>query len=85
MSVLDLDVMFYPTPRGAPHHREKVEKLGGKQRYPFMVDPNKDISMYESEDIINYLFKEYGDGTIPLPLKLGPLTTLGLGLCSLIR
>lgn len=85
VTILDLDVMFYPTPRGAPHHREKVEKIGGKQRYPFMVDPNNDISMYESNDIVEYLFKEYGSGEVPLAFKLGPITAITLSLCSLTR
>jgi hypothetical protein len=36
--------------------------------------------MYESDDIIQYLFTEYGDGQVPLPLRLGTLTTLTCGL-----
>jgi hypothetical protein len=38
--------------------------------------------MYESDDIIQYLFNEYGDGEVPLTLRLGPVTaiTAGLGL-----
>lgn len=36
--------------------------------------------MYESDDIIAYLFKQYGDGEVPLALRLGGLTT---ATCSL--
>lgn len=36
--------------------------------------------MYESDDIISYLFKQYGDGEVPLALRLGTLTALT---CSL--
>lgn len=36
--------------------------------------------MYESDDIITYLFNEYGDGQVPLMLRLGPATTLTCGL-----
>lgn len=28
-----------------------------------MVDPNSKTSMYESDDIINYLFETYGEGS----------------------
>jgi glutaredoxin 3 len=33
---------------------ELVEK-GGKRQVPFLVDTEKDISMYESSDIIDYI------------------------------
>jgi hypothetical protein len=36
--------------------------------------------MYESDAIVEYLFKEYGDGAVPLALRMGPLTTLTCGL-----
>jgi hypothetical protein len=32
--------------------------------------------MYESDDIIAYLFNEYGDGEVPSLLKPGMLTTI---------
>ncbi len=32
--------------------------------------------MYESDDIIAYLFNEYGDGKVPGLLRPGPLTTI---------
>ena len=33
---------------------ELIEK-GGKQQVPFLVDSEKDVSMYESSDIIEYM------------------------------
>ena len=33
---------------------ELMEK-GGKRQVPFLVDKEKDVSMYESDDIISYL------------------------------
>jgi hypothetical protein len=41
--------------------------------------------MYESDDIIQYLFTTYGDGQVPLPLRLGMLTTITCALGSLSR
>lgn len=40
VSILDLDVMFYPCPAGGPTWREKVKQKGGKASFPYMVDPN---------------------------------------------
>jgi len=80
ISVLDLDVMVYPCPKGGNTWRSKVQELGGKQQYPFLVDPNTGKSMYESDAIIQYLFSEYGDGAVPLAFRLGFATTLTCGL-----
>ena len=41
--------------------------------------------MYESDDIIAYLYENYGDGNVPWPLSLGPLTTLGASFASAFR
>ena len=41
--------------------------------------------MYESDDIVRYLFETYGVGGIPLPLAGGPLTDLSSMLSGLFR
>ncbi|KAK4396528.1 hypothetical protein Sango_1489400 [Sesamum angolense] len=74
VSVLDLEVLYYPCPRNGPNFRPKVSQMGGKQQFPYMVDPNTGVSMYESDDIIKYLVDKYGDGNVPLLLSLGLLT-----------
>ncbi|XP_037459227.1 uncharacterized protein LOC119330212 [Triticum dicoccoides] len=80
VSVLDLDVLYYPCPKGSPTFRPKVLEMGGKKQFPYMVDPNTGVATYESDDIINYLAKTYGDGSVPIMLKLGLLTTITAGL-----
>ncbi|KAK7345336.1 hypothetical protein VNO77_15938 [Canavalia gladiata] len=85
VAVLDLDVLFYPCPRNGPNFRPKVVQMGGKQQFPYMVDPNTGVSMYESDDIIRYLVQKYGDGNVPLSLSLGFLTALTAGLAMLSR
>ncbi|EPS67072.1 hypothetical protein M569_07704, partial [Genlisea aurea] len=85
VAILDLDVLYYPCPRNGRHFRPKVLQIGGKQQFPYMVDPNTGVSMYESDDIIKYLVGKYGDGNIPWTLSLGPLTTLTEGLAMIGR
>ncbi|GER41892.1 thioredoxin family protein [Striga asiatica] len=85
VSILDLDVLYYPCPRNGPNFRSKISQMGGKQQFPYMVDPNTGVSMYESDDIIKYLVKNYGDGNVPLLLSLGLLTTLTEGLAMIGR
>src|SRR5690606_15746712 len=57
LTALDLDALIYPTPHGGKRFRPKVEKLGGRQQFPYLVDPNTGESMYESGDIIAYLYQ----------------------------
>ena len=37
VGVLDLDILYYPCPRGSPNFRPKVNQMGGKQQFPYMV------------------------------------------------
>jgi glutathione S-transferase len=85
LSILDLEAMIYPCPKKGPRFREEVKARGGKYQFPYLVDPNTGKEMYESDDIVRYLFATYGDGAVPLPLGLGLLTTGGAALASAFR
>lgn len=65
MTELDLSTEVYPCPKGSIRHREIVRKIGGKEQFPFLVDPNTGVSIYESGDIVKYLFQQYGKGRSP--------------------
>jgi glutathione S-transferase len=80
ITLLDLDVMIYPCPKGGPTYRPKAVQMSGKSQFPFLVDSNTGKQLLESDDIIKYLYDTYGDGKVPLSLSLGPLTTLSAGL-----
>jgi glutathione S-transferase len=69
LSALSLDPIVYPCPRGGTRFREKVKAQGGRHQFPYLVDPNTGVSMYESADIVRYLFREYGDGRVPWFLR----------------
>ena len=34
---------------------DSLIQLGGKRQVPFLIDPERNIQMYESKDIIEYL------------------------------
>ncbi|WZZ34998.1 hypothetical protein YC2023_018399 [Brassica napus] len=63
MTELHLSVEVYPCPKGSVRHRELVNSVN--ERFPFLIDPNTDTSMYESGDIVKYLFNQYGNGRGP--------------------
>ncbi|CAO2035179.1 unnamed protein product [Urochloa humidicola] len=65
MTELDLSAEVYPCPKGSLRHREMVKKIGGKEQFPLLVDVSTGVTMYESGDIVNYLFRQYGQGMSP--------------------
>jgi glutathione S-transferase len=84
LTELDLDAMIYPTPHGGKRFRHRVAKLGGKQQFPFLVDPNSGEAMYESADIIEYIYHHYGGRAAPARL-LRPLDVSTSALAGIPR
>lgn len=85
LSVLDLEAMVHPCPKRGPRFRPEVERRGGKQQFPYLVDPNTGVEMYESDDIVRYLFERYGAGKAPAMLSLGLLTDATAFIASAAR
>ena len=87
-SMLSLPVTFRPTPSGGLKYRPEIKNKFAGSTFPYMIDPNTNVRMFESSDIVSYLFKVYGNGEIPWTLRgswvpisagLGVLTRLGAG------
>jgi glutathione S-transferase len=85
LSILDLEARIYPCPKRGQRFRDVVIERGGKAQFPYLVDPNRGVEMYESDDIVRYLFLTYGDQPVPLLLSLGPLTDISAVLSGLSR
>ncbi len=85
LTILDLDAMIYPCPKKGGTYRDWVIERGGKAQFPYLVDPNTGKEMYESDDIVQYLFREYGNGSVPALLNMGPLTTGSASLAAGVR
>ena len=85
LSALDLEAVIRPCPKGGPNFREWVKREGGKAQFPYLVDPNTGKAMYESDEIVRYLFAEYGDGKVPALLSGGPINALSGSLASALR
>jgi glutathione S-transferase len=66
LTALDIDAVIYPCPRDGLRFRPLVRETGGKEQFPFLVDPNTGVTMYESLDIVDYLYATYaGRASIP--------------------
>lgn len=84
ITMLDLEPLVYPCPKGAPRFRAKVAAEGGRTMFPYLVDPNTDVAMFESSDIVQYLYRTYGSRGAPLALRTHVTIPLG-SLASLVR
>ncbi|GIW43351.1 MAG: glutathione S-transferase [Candidatus Binatia bacterium] len=58
---LDLDYVCYPVAPGSPR-RSILKRKGGKIQVPYLLDPNTGQALYESEDIVAYLYEHYTAG-----------------------
>jgi glutathione S-transferase len=61
LSELDIDAMIYPCPKGGLRYRPQALDISGVSQFPLLVDPNTGAEILESADIIDYLYKTYGN------------------------
>lgn len=85
LTELDLDVEIYPCPKEGKRYRPALKERGGKAQFPYLVDPNTGVELYESLDIIAYLFESYGMRPLPMKWRLGKLQTVSSMLASAPR
>ncbi len=77
----ELDIVYELRSGGkdSPRREELASITGGSSQCPYLIDPNTDIKMPESKDIIVYLYKQYADFTPPnelLKLVSGVVTPI---------
>lgn len=85
LSILDLEAHIRPCPKRGHRFRDELERIGGKLQFPYLVDPNTGKSMYESADIVDYLYAEYGAGRPPAALRGSALATIAVAASGLGR
>ena len=83
LTALDLDADIRPCPKRGERFRAELVERAGKPQFPYLIDPNTGREMYESDDIVAYLYAEYGDGASPGPVGMFPVVTGSFA--SLIR
>ena len=85
LTALDLQAEIRPCPRGGKRFRPEVIAQGGREQFPYLVDPNTNVALYESDAIVRHLFDHYGSEKVPTLLRLGPLGDLNSTLSGLPR
>jgi glutathione S-transferase len=85
LTELDLDALVHPCPKGGERFRPRVVELGGKAQFPFLVDPNTGRQLYESADIVAYLFETYGRRPLPAAWRFATLNAVSSGFATVSR
>lgn len=80
LTELDLNVLIKPCPKGQPGHWAELESLSGKRQVPYLVDANAEQSRLGSDQIIDYLYTTYGNGTSKRANTSHALSKLSTGL-----
>lgn len=83
LTELDLDVLILPCPKDGARFRPEAERLGGKAQFPLLADDNTGAVLYESADIVEYLWRTYGGGARRASKLQRAMAVLGSHLASL--
>ena len=75
LTELDLDALVFPCPKGGTRYRPQVRARGGKELFPYLHDPNTGTRLYESADIVAYLYETYAGGNPPSHALIKSLRT----------
>lgn len=65
LTELDISYELRSAGKGSPRREELAEITGGSSQCPYLIDPNTGVSMFESADICQYLYKTYALWTPP--------------------
>ena len=65
LTELDLPYELRSAGKESPRRAELAQITGGSSQCPYLLDPNQDVAMAESADIIAYLYKNYARWTPP--------------------
>lgn len=70
-SILSLQVLIRPCPKNGLQFVSELSRNGDLKDLPILDDPNTGIIGFKKDTsmILNYLFKTYGNGNLPWPMK----------------
>ena len=85
LTELDMDALILPCPKGGQRYRPEVVERGGKAQFPYLVDDNAGVEMYESADIVRHLFHTYAQRPMPLHWQAIELQRIGSMLAGIPR
>jgi len=85
LTELDLDAAIYPCPKGGDRFRNRAVELGGRERFPLLVDPGEGEVLQQSSRIVAYLWRQYGDAEGPGLTSRKPIARIRSVMASATR
>lgn len=93
INLLDLTVEYRPCPGARQgYFSDQLYQRTGRRTVPYLIDPNTDIELFESDDQIQYLLDTYGPSNKDLydlkalwPITFLPFSLLTSTLAAIIR
>ncbi|CAE8708171.1 unnamed protein product [Polarella glacialis] len=70
LSMLDVSCEMRPCPGARAGFSQELAQRTGRRTVPYLIDPNTGEEMFESDDIVDYLFETYGPGKSEVPFFL---------------
>jgi len=58
--LLDVPVEMRPCPGARAGFASELQQRTGRMTVPYLIDPNAEVEMFESDDIIEYMLSTYG-------------------------
>ncbi|CAK0862139.1 unnamed protein product [Prorocentrum cordatum] len=86
LSMLDVSCEMRPCPGARSGFSRQLADRTGRMTVPYLVDPNSGREMFESDDIVDYLFDAYGPGRGEVPFFLRePFSAVTGGYATMLR
>jgi len=85
LTELNLDVRIVPVPLGGQRNLPALKRISGRDRVPFLYDPNNSAKIEGSDAIIAYLFNTYAGREGPKKLRATKFNVFKSRLATVIR
>jgi glutathione S-transferase len=85
LTALGLNAEIYPCPTGGTRYQAQVLKTTGTFALPLLVDDNSGAALQDSQAIVDYLFRTYGQHATPSYYRSSALRPWAGAAASLLR
>jgi len=86
LCILDIPCEMRPCPGARTGFSDELAERTGRRTVPYLIDPSADVEMFESDDIVDYLYDKYGPGKGEVPWLLrDPVAQFTAAFASIAR
>jgi glutathione S-transferase len=85
LTALGLNAEIFPCPKGGSRYVARATEITGTFQLPLLVDANTGAKLQDSQAIVDYLFKTYGDHATPAAYQRSAVRPLIGAAASAVR